>query len=47
MYEDKKLQESVAAPTAAHFDEELLDSIKKLGVKFATINSSVGLVFNL
>ena len=25
-----------------HFDEELLDSIKKLGVKFATINLSVG-----
>ena len=43
VYEDKKLQESVAAPTAGlHFDEELLDSIKKLGVNFATINLSVG-----
>ena len=43
VYEDKKLQESVAAPTAGlHFDEELLDSIKKIGVNFATINLSVG-----
>jgi len=43
VYEDKKLQESVAAPTAGlHFDEDLLDSIKKIGVNFATINLSVG-----
>ena len=43
VYEDKELQESVAAPTAGlHFDEELLDSIKKIGVNFATINLSVG-----
>ena len=43
VYEDKRLKESVAAPTAGlHFDEELLDSIKKLGVNFATINLSVG-----
>lgn len=43
VYEDKKLQESVAAPTAGlHFDDQLLDSIKKLGVNIATINLSVG-----
>ena len=43
VYEDKKLQESVAAPTAGlHFDDELLNSIKKAGVNLATINLSVG-----
>ena len=43
VYEDKKPQESVAAPTAGlHFDDQLLDSIKKLGVNIATINLSVG-----
>jgi S-adenosylmethionine:tRNA ribosyltransferase-isomerase len=43
VYEDKNFQESVAAPTAGlHFDDDLLDSIKKLGVNFATINLSVG-----
>ena len=43
VYEDKKLQESVAAPTAGlHFDDELLNSLKKIGVKLATINLSVG-----
>ena len=43
VYEDKELQESVAAPTAGlHFDDELLNSIKKAGVKLATINLSVG-----
>jgi S-adenosylmethionine:tRNA ribosyltransferase-isomerase len=43
VYEDKELQESVAAPTAGlHFDDELLNSLKKVGVKLATINLSVG-----
>ena len=43
VYEDKELQESVAAPTAGlHFDNELLNSLKKAGVKLATINLSVG-----
>ena len=43
IYEDKKLQESVAAPTAGlHFDDQLLNSLKKLGVNIATINLSVG-----
>ena len=43
VYEDKKLQQSVAAPTAwLHFDNELLDLIKKKGVKISTINLSVG-----
>ena len=43
VYEDKKLQQSVAAPTAGlHFDNELLDLIKKKGVKISTINLSVG-----
>ena len=43
VYEDKKLQESVAAPTAGlHFDNELLSAIKKIGVNIATINLSVG-----
>ena len=43
VYEDKELQESVAAPTAGlHFDDELLSSLKKVGVNLATINLSVG-----
>ena len=43
VYEDKELQESVAAPTAGlHFDNELLNCLKKAGVKIATINLSVG-----
>ena len=43
VYADKKLQQSVAAPTAGlHFDNELLDLIKKMGVKISTINLSVG-----
>ena len=43
VYEDKKLQDSVAAPTAGlHFDDELLNAIKKIGVKMATVNLSVG-----
>src|SRR5210317_448855 len=33
VYEDKQLQDSVAAPTAGlHFDEKLLDEIRKKGV---------------
>ena len=43
VYEDKKLQDSVAAPTAGlHFDDELLDAIKKIGVNMARVNLSVG-----
>ena len=43
VYADKKIQQSVAAPTAGlHFDNELLDLIKKMGVKISTINLSVG-----
>tara|TARA_B100000989_G_scaffold230772_1_gene177598 strand:- start:889 stop:1908 length:1020 start_codon:yes stop_codon:yes gene_type:complete len=43
VYQDKRLQQSVAAPTAGlHFDNELLDLIKKMGVKIATVNLSVG-----
>ena len=43
VYEDKRLQESVAAPTAGlHFDKELLNAITKMGVKVATVNLSVG-----
>ena len=43
VYEDKTLQESVAAPTAGlHFDKELLNAITKIGVKVATVNLSVG-----
>ena len=43
VYENKELQGSVAAPTAGlHFDDELLSSIKKIGVKIATVNLSVG-----
>ena len=43
VYEDKDLQESVAAPTAGlHFDDELLNALKDLGVQMATVNLSVG-----
>ena len=43
VYEFIKLQDSVAAPTAGlHFDDELLENIKKIGVKMATVNLSVG-----
>ena len=43
VYENKELQGSVAAPTAGlHFDDELLNAIKKIGVKIATVNLSVG-----
>ena len=43
VYEDKRLQDSVAAPTAGlHFDDELIKDIKRLGVKIATVNLSVG-----
>jgi len=43
VYEDKDLQESVAAPTAGlHFDDELLNELKDLGVQMATVNLSVG-----
>ena len=43
VYEDKTLQESVAAPTAGlHFDKDLLNAITNMGVKLATVNLSVG-----
>jgi len=43
VYEDKTLQESVAAPTAGlHFDKELLNAITKMGVNLVTVNLSVG-----
>ena len=43
VYEDKDLQESVAAPTAGlHFDDGLLEVLKDLGVQMATVNLSVG-----
>ena len=43
IYEDKDLQESVAAPTAGlHFDDGLLEALKDLGVQMATVNLSVG-----
>jgi S-adenosylmethionine:tRNA ribosyltransferase-isomerase len=43
IYEDKDLQESVAAPTAGlHFDDKLLTQLKDLGVQIATVNLSVG-----
>ena len=43
VYEDKTLQQSVAAPTAGlHFDKELLNAITKMGVRVATVNLSVG-----
>jgi len=43
VYEDKQLQDSVAAPTAGlHFDDELLETIKKMGVRIVSVNLSVG-----
>ena len=43
IYENKDLQNSVAAPTAGlHFDVELLDKIKKKGLDIVNINLSVG-----
>ena len=43
IYENKELQNSVAAPTAGlHFDEELLGKIKRKGVNISHINLSVG-----
>jgi len=43
VYEDKDLQESVAAPTAGlHFDDDLLNALEGLGVQVATVNLSVG-----
>ncbi len=43
VYENKRLQESVAAPTAGlHFDNELLKAIKEIGVQVASVNLSVG-----
>jgi S-adenosylmethionine:tRNA ribosyltransferase-isomerase len=43
VYEDRELQDSVAAPTAGlHFDDDLLNAIKKIGVKMARVNLSVG-----
>jgi S-adenosylmethionine:tRNA ribosyltransferase-isomerase len=43
VYQDKKLQDSVAAPTAGlHFDEELLSKIRNKGVTIAKVNLSVG-----
>ena len=43
VYENKKLQNSVAAPTAGlHFDNDLLETIKKKGVRIAYVNLSVG-----
>ena len=43
VYENKRLQESVAAPTAGlHFDNELLKAIKEIGVQIASVNLSVG-----
>ena len=43
VYEDKRLQESVAAPTAGlHFDEKLLNELKNKGVQIGKVNLSVG-----
>ena len=43
VYEDKKLQNSVAAPTAGlHFDLDLLNAIKEIGVNITSVNLSVG-----
>ena len=43
VYENKDFQNSVAAPTAGlHFDNELLEKIKNIGVDIISINLSVG-----
>ena len=43
VYENKELQNSVAAPTAGlHFDEDLLKKIQIKGINIAKINLSVG-----
>ena len=43
VYEDKKLQDSVAAPTAGlHFDKNLLKTLEEKGVNVVCINLSVG-----
>tara|TARA_B100000287_G_scaffold322890_1_gene306846 strand:- start:406 stop:1425 length:1020 start_codon:yes stop_codon:yes gene_type:complete len=43
IYEDKRLQDSVAAPTAGlHFDQNLLDQIKAKKIDIENINLSVG-----
>ena len=43
VYENKDFQNSVAAPTAGlHFDNELLQKIKNIGVETLSINLSVG-----
>ena len=43
VYENKELQDSVAAPTAGlHFDNELLNRLKEKGVIITKVNLSVG-----
>lgn len=43
IYENKSLQDSVAAPTAGlHFDQDLLDKIKAKNINIENINLSVG-----
>ena len=43
VYENKNLQNSVAAPTAGlHFDKDLIYKIKQLGVNITSINLAVG-----
>ena len=43
VYEDKELQDSVAAPTAGlHFDKNLLKTLEEKGVNVISINLSVG-----
>ena len=43
VYEDKELQDSVAAPTAGlHFDKNLLKTLEEKGVIVISINLSVG-----
>jgi len=43
VYENKNLQDSVAAPTAGlHFTPDLLEAIKNAGAEILTVNLSVG-----